>query len=387
MGHLPGAAMPLSRRTFLTALGTGAAVGLSARGAEAGMAARLGPLELEAAAPGLPGLIRLDSNENPHGPGPKVLEAFRGGFGEVNRYPDAAERRLQGALARALQVREEHLLLGCGSAEVLRACVQAFTSPTAGLVTAAPSFEFPAVLARLAGHRVQAVPVTAGLGLDLEAMARAAEGAGLVFLCNPNNPTATVHGRQAVKDFVAQVAKASPKTVILVDEAYHDYVEDPAYHTAIPLALANPQVLVSRTFSKAHGLAGMRIGYAVGRPETLARLERRFLPSGISQLALLGAVASLEDPAHLATQQRLNREARAFTRAWFEQRGYPVGPSEANFLTVDLRRDVKGFKAACLQEGVAVGRPFPPLGTHLRLSIGTRAEMETAVAVFGRLLG
>ena len=379
--------MPLSRRTFLTTLGAGVAAGLAARGAEARLAERLGPLELEPAAPDQPGLIRLDSNENPQGPGPKVLEAFRQGFGEANRYPDAAERRLQAALARALQVREEHLLLGCGSAEILKACVQAFTSPTAALVTAAPSFEFPAVLARLAGHPVKAVPVTRGLALDLEAMAQAAEGAGLVFLCNPNNPTATVHGRQAVAEFVTRLGKTSPKTLILVDEAYHDFVEDPAYRSAIPLALANPQVLVSRTFSKAHGLAGMRIGFAVGRPETLARLERLLLPSGVSQLALLGATASLEDPVHLAEQQRLNREAKAFTRAWFERAGYPVGPSETNFLMVDIRRDVKAFKAACLQEGVAVGRPFPPLGTHLRLSIGTRAEMEAAVAVFGRLLG
>lgn len=379
--------MPLSRRTFLTALGAGAAVGLAARGAEARLIGRLGPLDLEEAAPDTPGLIRLDSNENPHGPGAKVLEAFKAGFPEANRYPDAGEQRLLAALARHLQVRAEHLLLGCGSAEVLRACVQAFTSPTAALVTAAPSFEYPAVLARLAGHPVKAVPVDKGLSLDLEAMAKAAEGAGLVFLCNPNNPTATVHGRQAVADFVARLGKTSPKTVILVDEAYHDYVEDPGYRTAIPLALANPQVLVSRTFSKAYGLAGMRIGYAVGRPETLARLERLFLPSGVSQVALHGAVAALEDAAHLAEQQRLNREAKAFTRAWFEKAGHPVGPSEANFLMVDLRRDVKAFKAACLKEGVAVGRPFPPLGTHLRLSIGTRAEMEAAVAVLGRLLG
>lgn len=379
--------MPLSRRSFLTTLGAGVAVGLSARGSEARLAERFGPLDLEEAAPDAPGLIRLDSNENPHGPGPRVFEAFRQGFRDANRYPDAAEQQLQTALAKHLQVRNEHLLVTCGSAEVLRICVQAFTSPTAGLVTATPSFEFPAVLATLAGHPVKAVPVNSKLGLDLEAMGKAAEGAGLVFLCNPNNPTATVQGRQAVADFVTRLGKTSPQTMILVDEAYHDYVDDPAYGTALPLALSNPRVLVSRTFSKAHGLAGMRIGYAVGRPEALARLERLVLPSGVSQLGLLGAAAALSDPGHLALQQRLNREAKAFTRAWFEQAGYPVGPSETNFLMIDLRREVKAFKAACLKEGVAVGRPFPPLGTHLRLSIGTRAEMEAAVAVFGRVLG
>ena len=146
------------------------------------------------------------------------------------------------------------------------------------------------------------------------------------------------------------------------------------------------QVIVSRTFSKVFGLAGMRVGYAIGRPETLARMEMAMLPSGINQLALMGATATLADPAHIAEEQRRNREAKAFTRVWFEKAGYPVGASETNFLMIDLRRDVKAFKAACLKAGVAVGRPFPPLTTHLRLSIGTQAEMEAAVAVFGGVL-
>ncbi len=379
--------MPLSRRSFLTGLGLGAsAYALSARGREPLLARSLDPRAQDRALAKAPGLIRLDSNENPLGPGDRVLAAFREAFTEANRYPLAWEQRLQTLLAKHHGVRPDHVLLTCGSVEALKVAVETFTHPGAGLVTAAPSFEYPANLATRLGRPVKAVPADRGLRLDLEPMARAAVGAGLVFLCNPNNPTATVLGRQAVADFIASVGKASPDTVILVDEAYHHYVEDPDHATALPLALRSPQVLVARTFSKAYGLAGLRVGYLLGRPETLARLERGLIPSGVNQMALLGACAALEDSAHLAAEQARNREVKAFTRAWFERAGFPVGPSETNFLMVDLRRDIKAFKGACLKEGVAVGRPFPPLGTHLRLSLGTRAEMEAALSVFQSVL-
>ncbi|HJV22228.1 MAG TPA: aminotransferase class I/II-fold pyridoxal phosphate-dependent enzyme [Holophagaceae bacterium] len=381
--------MPLSRRAFLATLGAGGAASLALSGRGREPLTALPPHLLRPADRALAkgrGMIRLDSNENPNGPGERVFEAFRGAFGEANRYPFALENDLKAAIAKAHGIRPEHVLLACGSTEVLKVAVQTFTSLRRPLVFPTPSFEFPAVMAELLGHPVRRVPVDAKLRLDLTPMAEAAQGAGLVFFCNPNNPTATVQGKAEVAAFAAQVAKTSPETVILMDEAYHEYVEDPAYATAIPLALQNPNVIVSRTFSKVFGLAGLRVGYALGRPETLARLDRAMLPSGINQLALAGATLAIGDAAHIAEEQRRNREAKAFTRAWFEKAGYPVGPSEANFLMIDIRRDVKTFKAACLKQGVAVGRPFPPLNTHLRLSIGTRAEMEAALEVFQKVL-
>lgn len=382
--------MPLSRRTFLAALGASgaASIALSGRGREpliarSPHAARQSDRALAKAQ----GMIRLDSNENPNGPGERVFEAFRNAFSEANRYPFALENDLKAALAKVHGVRPEHILLACGSTEILKVAVQTFASPQRALVAPTPSFEFPAVIAGILGFPVRKVAVDAKLRLDLTPMAEAAKGAGLVFFCNPNNPTATVHGKADVAAFIAQVGKVSPDTVILVDEAYHEYVDDPTYATAIPLALQNPNVLVARTFSKVFGLAGLRVGYAVGRPETLARMERAMLPSGINQLALAGATLAVGDAAHIAEEQRKNREAKAFARAWFEKAGYSVGPSEANFLMIDIHRDVKAFKAACLKQGVAVGRPFPPLNTHLRLSIGTLAEMEAAVQVFQGILG
>ncbi|HJW33083.1 MAG TPA: aminotransferase class I/II-fold pyridoxal phosphate-dependent enzyme [Holophagaceae bacterium] len=381
--------MPLSRRTFLTALGASgaASIALSGRGREPLMA--LSPhatRQSDRALAKAQGMIRLDSNENPNGPGERVFEAFRNAFSEANRYPFALENDLKAALAKANGVRPEHILLACGSTEILKVAVQTFASPQRALVAPTPSFEFPAVIAGILGFPVRKVPVDAKLRLDLTPMAEAAKGAGLVFFCNPNNPTATVHGKADVAAFIAQVGRTSPDTVILVDEAYHEYVDDPAYATAIPLALQNPNVIVARTFSKVFGLAGLRVGYAIGRPETLARMEMGMLPSGINQLALAGAALAVGDTAHIAEEQRKNREAKAFARAWFEKAGYSVGPSEANFLMIDIRRDVKAFKAACLKQGVAVGRPFPPLNTHLRLSIGTRAEMEAALDVFQKVL-
>lgn len=378
--------MPLSRRNFVSALGLGG-VGLmsppllTGRGSEGRLAAWI----KESAAPAS-GLIRLDSNENPNGPSARSIEALRALLGESNRYPDASEVPLMEAIARAHGVSPENVVLGAGSSETLRMCVEAFTSPTKHLVSAAPTFEPPGEFAKMIGRPVVAVPVDASLFLDLDAMAAAAVGAGLVFFCNPNNPTATVHGDAAVKRFIGRIRRTSPDTVILVDEAYHEYVDDRAYATAIPMAIADPNVVVSRTFSKVFGMAGLRAGYAIAHADTARRLQGWRLGSGISVLALGAATAAVEDRAHIIEEQHKNREAKAFTRAFFERAGYKVGPSDTNFLMIDLRRDPQPVRVACRENGIAVGRPFPPLDTWLRVSIGTMDEMQQATAVFRKVL-
>jgi histidinol-phosphate aminotransferase len=377
--------MTVSRRHFVSALGLGGA-GLVAppffggRGHEDRLASWL-------LAPDSPaGLIRLDSNENPNGPGPRALEAIRGMFGEANRYPDDPERALVAAIARELGVAEENVILGCGSSEILRMCVEAFTSTAQHLVSASPTFELPANFARTMGRPVMSVPVDGKLRLDLGAMADKAGGAGLVFFCNPNNPTATVHGEVAVRDFVARVHRDSPATMILIDEAYHEYVDDPSYKTAIPLALADTNVIVSRTFSKVFGMAGLRAGFAIAHRETARRMQGWRLGSGVNVLAAAAATVAFGDREHIALEQRRNREAKAFTRAFFEKAGYEVGVSDTNFLMIDLRRDMRPVREACRKEGIAVGRPFPPLTTWLRISVGTMEEMQKATEVLRRAL-
>lgn len=387
--------MSVSRRSFVKSVGAGGAGALlapfiTARGQEAlaGEVAAAWPAdlanELRLAAPAA---IKLDSNENPNGPCAASLEAVRSNLlGGSSRYPGRWVEALRQGLAASLDLPPENLLPGCGSGEILRMTVYAFTSPTRPLVTGAPSFEDPTHHAATIGSPVVAVPVDAQLRLDLAGMAEAARGAGLVFLCNPNNPTGTVHGAGAVQDFVRRVLRASPETTVLIDEAYHEYVEDPTYATAIPLAMENPRVVVCRTFSKVHGMAGLRVGYAIGHPETLKAMDRHRLRNAVNVLGASAALASLAERDHIERERRLNREAREFTRRGFENIGYRVGPSEANFLMVDVRRDSRDFQAACRRYDVLVGRPFPPLTTHARISIGTMEEMQLAVEIFRKVL-
>jgi histidinol-phosphate aminotransferase len=383
--------LPLSRKDFLASVGAaGAGVAvfpmISARGREALSAQQPGsPIadrRADRALASAPGMIRIDSNENPNGPGARAFEAMRSTFPDSNRYPVTLEDDLTMEIARTLGVKPENIMLGCGSSEVLRSAVQAFTSPTRALVSPSPSFELAADYARFIGTPVKSPRVDAKLHTDLDAMADAAKGAGLVYLCNPNNPTATVHGKAAISGFIEKVGKSSPQTIVLVDEAYHEYVEDPAYATSIPMAMDNPRMFVARTFSKVFGMAGMRVGYAVGRPETIARMRGWMLGSNVNQLALAAARATVGDLARIADEKKKNHDAKVFTAKAFANMGYEVIPSDANFMMVDIKRDVKAFKTECIKKGVAVGRPFPPLLTHLRVSVGTMAEMQKAVEVF-----
>jgi histidinol-phosphate aminotransferase len=314
------------------------------------------------------------------------MAGIRAALGEASRYPLTSPEGLRKAIAAAHGVSVDNVLLGCGSTEVLRMAVDAFTSRTRALVTATPTFEVPADRAYVIGAPVDAVPVDAELRLDLPAMAARSAGAGLVFLNNPNNPTGTLHSARAVNDFVRRVLADSPDTTILVDEAYHEYVEDPSYATALPLAMETPRVIVSRTFSKVYGLAGLRVGYAIAHPDTVKAMARHQLDVAVNVLGVSAAQAALADRDLVARERRLNHEAREFTQRFFEAAGYRVAPSHANFFMADIRRDSKDFQGACEKQGVLVGRPFPPLTTHARVSIGTMDEMRAAVEVFKRVL-
>lgn len=397
--------MAPSRRAFLGSLGAGgAALGfgrmglipaptIAARGREAlgawpqgqglqGIADRKADRRLAAA----PGIVRIDSNENPVGPGRRVQEAIRAHLDECNRYPILAEDDLVASIAKLQGIGPENVILGCGSGELLRAADNAFLSRDAAYVAAAPTFESPGEWAKFISAPVRLVPVDASLGLDLGAMGAAARGAGLIYLCNPNNPTATVHTKADVAAFIEQVNRASPETTILVDEAYFEYVEAPGYGTVIPLAVQNPRVVVLRTFSKVFGMAGLRLGYAVGRPETLARIKNWTLGSNVSQLTLVAGAAALADTDHVADEVKRNHEVKAYTRKFFGDLGYTMTSGDANFMMVDIRQDAAAFKKAAIKRGVAIGRAFPPLTTQARISFGTMKEMRKATEVFHDLL-
>ena len=263
-----------------------------------------------------------------------------------------------------------------------------FTSPTRPLVAGQLTYEECAGYAELIGTPVRAVPLEKNLQLNLSAMADAAKGAGVVFLNNPNNPTAIVHSADAVSGFVDRVLTTSPDTIVLIDEAYHDYVTDPSYRTAYRAAVENPRIIVARTFSKAYGMAGMRVGYAIGHPDTIAKLESWEGASAMNVPGILVAITSIKDQARLQAERERNTVARRFTTDWFAKAGFSSTDSQTNFVFVDVKRPCKEFREACLAQGVRVARDFPPYEkSHVRISIGTLDEMKRAVEVFGKVLG
>ena len=387
-----------SRRRFLEVLSgardaaTPAALWLAARGNEeyqAQAAQSSGQTTRPVVPPGVKE-IRISSNENPLGPGKAAIDAIVRQFPEAGRYPfnsTPSEATLASAIAAKFAVKPESIVLGAGSQEILKSAVRAFTSPTRGLVTASPSFENCPGIAKRLGHPVTEIKVDAACRLDLDQMAAAAKGAGLVFLNNPNNPTATVHGAKAIEDFVRRVRSASPDTVILIDEAYHDYVTDPSYQSAVPLAMKTANVFVARTFSKAYGMAGLRIGYAIGAADTLKPLARLKMPYNVSVFGIAAAMAALNDARHIEEERARNTEVRTFTVKALDDLGCKSSDSQGNFLFVDIGRPAAEFRDACAKQGVLVGRDFPPFEkTHARISLGTMDEMKKATAVFRSVL-
>jgi histidinol-phosphate aminotransferase len=380
--------MALSRRSFLNVFGAGGVSGawVAARGMEAAAAEPQRSEEAED-----PNAIRIDSNENPAGPSPKALDALVRAFEFAGRYPTNSRPStadLREAIARKLSVRPENVVLGAGSRELLRSAVRVYTSSARHLVTASPSYEAPEKMADQLGVPVRRVPVDAAGRLQLDKMGEAARWGGLLFVCNPNNPTGTVHPAKAIAELVSRVRKESPETAILVDEAYHDYVADPGYATALPLALEHPNVFITRTFSKAYGMAGLRIGYAVGQTRTIENLSRWAMTFNQSAPGIAAAVAGLSDAAYLEAERARNTEVRAFTARFFQQAGYKMMDSQTNFLFIELNRPAKEFKENCSKQKVLVGREFPPLEkTHARISLGTMEEMRRATAVFAGILG
>src|SRR6185369_4062109 len=260
------ALMSCTRRAFVKAAGLGGAGVLAAR--------RQAWAAVTGTAPP-PRPLLLHNNENPLGPGPAVLDAVRaalGAGGRAGRYCFDEIAVLQRAIADRFAVTPENVVIGCGSTQILRNAVQVFTSPARPLVAGQMTYEECPSYAEMIGTPLRAIPLTPTLQLDLEATAASAKGAGMVFLNNPNNPTATVLSGNAVDALIERVHAADPECVVLIDEAYHDYVTDPSHRSQAARAVKDPRVIVARTFSKAHGMAGMRVGYGLAHPDTAKRL-------------------------------------------------------------------------------------------------------------------
>lgn len=381
--------MTISRRTFLKAGSAAALIG--ARGHEAWASALLGS---EAEAPFAPAEttdLILSSNENPLGPGQHVLDAMRGILGPAGagagRYMFAQVNHTVEILAKKFGVEPENVFIGLGSSQILRVSAQVFTSKDRGVVSPDPTFGTCARFAELIGHPAEWIPLDASMYVDLDAMFSASAHAGLLYVCNPNNPTATVHSARDMEAFVDDVTRRSPDTTILVDEAYHDYVTDPEHASLLALAARHPQLVVARTFSKAYGMAGLRFGFAVAHKNNIRKMNAwRGMDMFTNLPGRVGVVASLDNDDHLHQEIERNRRVRELTRKFFHDGGYEDTASQTNFVYIDIRQSNENFKKACRERGVRIGSGSKLYPNHARVSIGTQEEMKRAFAVFSELL-
>lgn len=329
-------------------------------------------------------VIRLSSNENPYGPSARALEAMTNSQRVASRYPDGLGRRIAEMIARYHQVDSGNVLLGCGSGEILRVADMAFLLSGKNVVVAEPTFEAVLSYARATHAEPVKVPLTPDYRHDLPKMAAACtEQTGLVYVCNPNNPTGTIVTRDEMTAFITRVPKTA---AILLDEAYHHFVEDPHYQTGFELLGKVPNLIVVRTFSKVFGMAGMRLGYAVAEKDLIAKMREHVLSSNGNAAVLEAAAASLNDAQHVAEQRKLNNDTRRWLCGELDRDGRRYIPSQANFVMIEVGTDVKPMIEEFRKRNIEVGRKFPSLGAWLRVSIGKRAEMETFLRAFREIV-
>jgi histidinol-phosphate aminotransferase len=361
--------MTLSRRAFAQILGAGAA------------AAALPSPRLFAVPPASK-IVRLNSNENPYGPSPAAIAAMRDAFAVAARYPDEEADALAADIARMHGLSTSEVLLGDGSSEILKLAAAAYTSPSRSVVVAEPTFEAIARYAQVSGAPVVKVPLDSAYAHDLGKMAPS--GAGVVYICNPNNPTASITPKAALHAFLDSVPAS---TIVLVDEAYHHYAASPEYESVAPLVKTKPNLIVARTFSKIYGMAGLRAGYALASADVIKKLDAQKAWDSMNVMALVAARASLADGGFVGNGRRRNAETRATVVERLGAMGYKVIPSDANFVMIDVRREVRPIITAMRTNGVHVGRPFPALPHHLRVTIGTPEEMQQFLEAFRRIEG
>ncbi|HMH02716.1 MAG TPA: aminotransferase class I/II-fold pyridoxal phosphate-dependent enzyme [Candidatus Udaeobacter sp.] len=369
----------ISRRKFAQLLGAGAAAAVVRPRLSFAKPTQSTATSLTAGG----NIVRLSANENPYGPSQKTLQAMTDSFGLACRYPDEHNNVLIDKLAKLNNVDRNEILLGDGSGEILKLCAETFTGPQNGnLIAADPTFEAILHNASANGAEVVKVPLTSSFAHDLSKMLGAAKR-GLIYVCNPNNPTASITPKDELRDFIG---KTPPETMVLVDEAYFHYADSPDYESVIPVVKEHPNLIVSRTFSKIYGMAGLRCGYCVAQKETIERMRRNQMWDSVNCMALAAATASLDDLDHVPNGQRLNKEAKTFTTSELEKMGYKIIPSQANFIMFDCKRPVVPLIKAMKEHNVHVGRLFPTLPNHMRLTIGKKAEMETFLAAFRQLM-
>lgn len=352
-----------SRRHFLRAAGIASAVPLLGE-------ARLALAQVPAAAlASTPGKVWINANESPAGPCAAAREALAAMTPQGGRYLFEQTGQLVDVAAKHYGLRPDHVLPYAGSSEPLHYGVLACTSRQRGLVTADPTFEAAWEAAAFTGARVKKIPLAADGAHDLRRMVAADRRAGLVYICNPNNPTGTITPRAEIEWALAHLPRGA---VAMVDEAYLEYGDE---RSVVDLIDAGADLIVLRTFSKLYGMAGLRCGFALGRPEILKRLEF-YGANPMPVTATAAAIASLGDPTLVPARRRETDAVRAETFAWLRAQGYTFTPSVSNCFLLDAGQPGKPVMAAMAERGVVIGRTWAISPNFVRITLGTPEEMR-----------
>jgi histidinol-phosphate aminotransferase len=359
--------MSLSRRKFLRNTGATAAL------LQVPLAQRLFASPEPQRNPLVSGAIAINSNENAYGPLPSATKAMQDALVRGNRYPFGMYDPLLTKIASVNGVRKDQVVMGAGSTEMLRLAAQAFLAPGKNVVVADPTFEAMAEFGDALGAEVRKVPLTANYAHDLEAMLKRADSnTGLIYICNPNNPTASLTPANQIDQFIHSLP---PQTVVLMDEAYHHFaMGSPEYRSFMPQA--DDRLIVMRTFSKIYGMAGIRLGYAVASAATINKMGTYRLPISVNTLAAAGGLASLDDEAAMKAAAERNAVDRSEFAKQAAARNVTMIPSFANFAMLKVNQPVKQVIDSFQQKGVLIGRPFPPMNDYVRVSFGLPSEMK-----------
>lgn len=366
-----------TRRSFFAQMGAAAAAArLLPEAAYAQRAAVRGVLA--------PDMVWLNANENPLGPPDCALDAMRAVMATSGRYHYNEFPGIYDKIAKSEGLTGEQVVVGAGSSEVLHIAVELFTSPTRPLIMANPAYEGPRDVARNLGHPVVLTKLREHYTADIGKMVEEADKAkgGVIYICNPNNPTSAITTAEEIQWVVDNLPA---NTTLLVDEAYLHFVERPDVKTAIPYVQQGKNVIVTRTFSKIYGMAGLRAGFAVARPDIIEQMSRLSL-NVISIVTARGVVAALAQKETIVPQRKATlAKTRRELVAWLRDRNVNFIEPNANFIMIDVGRDAHEFISKMPALGVAPGRPFPPLDNMLRVTIGTDADMAKFRDVFWKV--
>ena len=330
--------------------------------------------------PGSKDGVMIDSNENPLGPCQAAREAMSAIIPQGGRYLDNLTEDLTNTFAQLEGLGSDHVQIFPGSSPALRFGVLAFTSTQRSYVTADPGYEAGMFAAKVAEARVVKVPLTKTYAHDVKAMIAAAPDAGLFYICNPNNPTGTLTPHSDIEYLVENKPKGS---VVMVDEAYIHFCDAPS---AIDLVQSGKDVVLLRTFSKTYGMAGLRCGFAIGRPDLMEKITNLSGWNFMPVTAVVAASASLKDPGLIPERKRINASIRQETFQWLASNGYSYTPSESNCFLLETKRPGKEVIDAMAKQNVFIGRIWPILPTWVRITVGTHDEMQQFQAAYQKLM-